>query len=94
VLLFGAADAVRFLGVIYFLLLGLSIFNMAIAFAMFNRTIGFFGLGAALIFPLYQGVFLKCARFFSYSSEIILASSRHDDFVPPRVRRALLGDRI
>ena len=94
VLLFGAADAVRFLGVIYFLLLGLSIFNMAIAFAMFNRTIGFFGLGAALIFPLYQGIFLKCARFFSYSSEIILASSRHDDFVPPRVRRALLGDRI
>ena len=94
VLLFGAADAARFLGVIYFLLLGLSIFNMAIAFAMFNRTIGFFGLGAALIFPLYQGIFLKCARFFSYSSEIILASSRHDDFVPPRVRRALLGDRI
>ena len=50
-----------------------------------------FGLAAALIFPFYQGVYLKCARFFSYSSEIIFAASRHDDFVPPRVRRALFG---
>jgi cellulose synthase/poly-beta-1,6-N-acetylglucosamine synthase-like glycosyltransferase len=93
VLLFGD-DAVQFLAAIYFLLLWISIFNMALAFAMFNRSVGLFGLGAALIFPLYQGVYLKCARFFSYSSEIIFAASRHDDFVPPRVRRALLGDRI
>ncbi len=46
------------------------------------------GLESWLIFPFYQGVFSKLARFFSYSSEIIFASSRHDDFVPPRVRRA------
>ena len=76
------------------LLLWISIFNMGLAFVMFNRSIGLFGLGAALIFPLYQGVYLKCARFFSYSSEIIFASSRRDDFVPPRVLRALLGDRV
>jgi cellulose synthase/poly-beta-1,6-N-acetylglucosamine synthase-like glycosyltransferase len=94
VLLFGTADAALFLAAIYILLLWLSIFNMALAFVMFNRSIGLFGLGASLIFPLYQGVYLKCARFFSYSSEIILASSRHDDFVPPRVRRALFGGRI
>jgi hypothetical protein len=93
VLLFGAANAALFLGGIYFVLLWISIFNMALAFVMFNRTIGLFGLGASLIFPLYQGVYLKCARFFSYSSEIIFAASRHDDFVPPRVRRALLGNR-
>ena len=93
VLLFGA-DAALFLGAIYVLLLWISIFNMALAFAMFNRSIGLFGLGASLIFPFYQGVYLKCARFFSYSSEIIFATSRHDDFVPPRVRRALFGDRI
>jgi cellulose synthase/poly-beta-1,6-N-acetylglucosamine synthase-like glycosyltransferase len=92
-LLFGA-DAGRFLAAIYFLLLWISILNMALAFAMFNRSVGFFGLGASLIFPLYQGVYLKCARFFAYSSEIIFATSRHDDFVPPRVRRALLGDRL
>jgi cellulose synthase/poly-beta-1,6-N-acetylglucosamine synthase-like glycosyltransferase len=93
VLLFGAANAALFLGGIYFMLLWISIFNMSLAFVMFNRTIGLFGLGAALIFPLYQGVYLKCGRFFSYSSEIIFAASRHDDFVPARVRRALLGNR-
>ena len=93
VLMFGA-DAVVFLAAVYVLLLWISVFNMALAFVMFNRTIGFFGLGAALIFPLYQGVYMKFARFFSYSSEIIFASSRQDDFVPPRVRRALLGNRV
>jgi cellulose synthase/poly-beta-1,6-N-acetylglucosamine synthase-like glycosyltransferase len=93
VLLFGAANAALFLGGIYFVLLWISIFNMSLAFVMFNRTIGLLGLGASLIFPLYQGVYLKCGRFFSYSSEIIFAASRHDDFVPPRVRRALLRNR-
>jgi hypothetical protein len=50
------------------------------------------GLAAALIFPFYQSVYLKCARFFSYSSEILFAASMRDDFVPPRVRRALFGE--
>jgi len=94
VLLFGGAGAALFLGAVYLLLFWISIFNMALAFVMFNRTLGFFALGCSLIFPLYQGVYLKCARFFSYSSEIIFAASRHDDFVPPRVRRALFGDRL
>jgi cellulose synthase/poly-beta-1,6-N-acetylglucosamine synthase-like glycosyltransferase len=92
VLLFGA-DAALFLAAIYVLLVWISFFNMALAFAMFNRSIGLFALGTSLIFPLYQGVYLKCARFFSYSSEIMFAASRNDDFVPPRIRRALLGDR-
>ena len=92
VLLFGA-DAALFLSAIYLLLLWISILNMAVVFAMFNRSVGLFGLGAWLIFPFYQGVYLKCARFFSYSSEILFATSRHDDFVPPRVRRALFADR-
>jgi cellulose synthase/poly-beta-1,6-N-acetylglucosamine synthase-like glycosyltransferase len=91
ILQFGS-DAGLFLASVYVLLVGLSIFNMALAFAMFNRSIGLFGLGAALIFPLYQGVYLKIARFFSYSSEIMFATSQRDDFVPPRVRRALLGE--
>jgi cellulose synthase/poly-beta-1,6-N-acetylglucosamine synthase-like glycosyltransferase len=92
VALFGA-DTMLFLSAIYFLLLWISFFNLALAFAMFNRSSGFFGLAVSLIFPFYQGVYLKCARFFSYSSEIIFGSSRHDDFVPPRVRRALFADR-
>jgi len=94
VLLFGAHDAALFLGAIYVVLFWISMFNMALAFVMFNRSLGLFALGTSLIFPLYQGVFMKCARFFSYSSEILFATSRHDDFVPPRVRRALFGHRI
>jgi hypothetical protein len=92
--LFGTADAALFLGAIYVLLFWISIFNMALAFVMFNRSLGLFALSSSLIFPLYQGLYMKCARFFSYSSEIIFASSRHDDYVPPRVLRALLGDRV
>jgi len=94
VLLMFGGDAVVFLAAIYLLLVWISFFNLALAFVMFNRTVGFRALGAALIFPLYQGFYLKCARFFSYSAEIIFAASRHDDFVPPRIRRALFQDRI
>lgn len=89
VLLLGS-DAFVFLGAIYVLLIWIAIFNIALAFVMFKRSVGFFGLGASLILPFYQGVYLKFARFWSYSSEIIFATSKDDDFVPPRVRRALL----
>jgi cellulose synthase/poly-beta-1,6-N-acetylglucosamine synthase-like glycosyltransferase len=91
--LFGG-NGLLFLTAIYFLLLWISLLNMFLAFAMFNRPISVFALGASLIFPFYQGVYLKCARFFSYSAEIIFATSRHDDFVPPRVRRALFAGRV
>jgi hypothetical protein len=61
---------------------------MALAFVMFNRTIGLFGLGASLIFPLYQGVYLKCARFFctprkSSSPRRGTMTSCHHAFVAP-----------
>ena len=46
VLLFGA-DAALFLAAVYFLLLWISIFNMALAFVMFNRSIGLFGSSVA-----------------------------------------------
>ena len=93
VLTFGA-DAFLFLASIYLLLVWISFFNMALAFAMFDRSIGLFALSTSLLFPLYQGVYLKLGRFIAYSSEIILAASRKDDFVPPRVRRALLERKI
>jgi cellulose synthase/poly-beta-1,6-N-acetylglucosamine synthase-like glycosyltransferase len=92
VAIFGA-DAALFLAAVYLLLLWISLFNLALAFVLFNRPSDLFSLGVSLIFPFYQGVYLKCARFFSYSSEILFATSRHDDFVPPRVRRALFADR-
>lgn len=88
-LLFGS-DAVTFLAAIYLLVVWISLFNLALAFVLFNRSTSLAALATAPIFPFYQGVYLKCARFISYSSEILLAASKNDDFVPPRVRRALL----
>ena len=54
VLLFGA-DAALFLAAIYLLLLWISIFNMALAFVMFNRSIGLFGLGCSADLSLLPG---------------------------------------
>jgi cellulose synthase/poly-beta-1,6-N-acetylglucosamine synthase-like glycosyltransferase len=89
-LLFGA-NTFSFLAAVYVLLLWISLFNMALVFVVFHRSSSFFSLAVSLIFPFYQGVYLKCGRFVSYSSELVFATSRRDDFVPPRVRRALLG---
>jgi cellulose synthase/poly-beta-1,6-N-acetylglucosamine synthase-like glycosyltransferase len=88
VVLFGP-NAIFFLVGIYLLLLWISLFNLALAHLMFDRRSSLFALGMSLIFPFYQGVYLKCGRFVSYSSEILFATSCRDDFVPPRVRRAL-----
>jgi hypothetical protein len=89
------ADAYRqALAAVYVALFWISMFNMALAFVMFNRSLGLFALGTSLIFPFYQGVYMKFARFFSYSSEILFATSQRDDFVPPRVRSTLFGNRI
>jgi cellulose synthase/poly-beta-1,6-N-acetylglucosamine synthase-like glycosyltransferase len=91
VALFGA-NALSFLAAIYVLFLGISLFNVALSFVLFNRSSSFFSFMLTPVFPFYQGAFMKCARFITYSSEILFATSRHDDFVPPRVRRALFGE--
>jgi len=88
-----AGDAPFFLLGVYLFLLWLSFFNIALAFVLFGRSSSLFGLAISPILPFYQGIYLKCARFCSYSSEIVLATSRNDDFVPPRVRRALFAIR-
>ena len=88
VALYGSESS-TFLIAVYLLLLWISFFNIALAFLLFGRSSGLFSLAISIVLPFYQGVYLKCARFVSYSSEIIFATSRNDDFVPPRVRAAL-----
>jgi len=91
VLLLYGDDSLSFLLAVYLLLLWISLFNIALAFLLFGRSSSLFGLAVSIVLPFYQGVYLKCARFVSYSTEIVFASSRNDDFVPPRVRRALFA---
>lgn len=93
VILFGP-DTMLFLSAVYLLLLGLGLFNIALATLMFSRTPTLFGLLTALIFPFYQGILMKIVRFIAFTSEILFSASRYDDYVPPRVRRALTLTRV
>lgn len=87
-LLFGT-DTPLYLAAVYVFLLVMALFNIALANLLFNRSPTIFGLLSALAFPLYQGIVMKVVRFFAFSSEILFSASRRDDYVPPRVRRAL-----
>jgi cellulose synthase/poly-beta-1,6-N-acetylglucosamine synthase-like glycosyltransferase len=91
-LIFGP-QTLLFLVAVYALLLGIALFNIALASLMFGRSPTLFGLSVALVFPFYQGIAMKLTRFVAYSSEILFSTSRSDDYVPPRVRRALTGQR-
>ena len=91
-LIFGP-QTLLFLVAVYALLLGIALFNIALASLMFGRSPTLFGLSVALVFPFYQGIAMKLTRFVAYSSEILFSASRSDDYVPPRVRRALTGQR-
>jgi cellulose synthase/poly-beta-1,6-N-acetylglucosamine synthase-like glycosyltransferase len=91
-LLFGS-QTLLFLTAVYLFLLGLALFNIALASLLFGRSLTLFSLAAALVFPLYQGVVMKVARFVAFSSEILFSASHDDDYVPPRVRQAVTGRR-
>lgn len=88
VLLFGL-DTPLFLAGIYVFLLAIAMFNTALANLLFNRSPSFFSLLIAPAFPFYQGIAMKVVRFVAYTSELLFSASRYDDYVPPRVRRAL-----
>jgi cellulose synthase/poly-beta-1,6-N-acetylglucosamine synthase-like glycosyltransferase len=91
-LIFGP-QTLLFLAALYVFLLGLALFNIALASLLFGRSPALFSLAAALVFPLYQGIAMKVMRFIAYTSEILFCASRTDDYVPPRIRRALTGQR-
>lgn len=92
-LLFGP-QTLLFLIAVYMFLLGLALFSIALASLLFGRSSTLFSLSAALIFPFYQGIAMKVMRFIAYTSEILFFTSRYDDYVPPRVRQTVTGQRI
>lgn len=92
-LLFGP-QTLLFLAAVYVFLLGLALFNIALASLLFGRSSTLFSLAVALIFPFYQGIAMKVMRCIAYTSEILFFASHHDDYVPPRVRRAVTGQRF
>jgi len=87
--LFGPAT-LTFLAGVSLLLLGLNLFNIALAGLLFNHKPRLFNVLIAPVFPIYQGLLMKAVRFWAFTSELLFSASRRDDYVPPRVRRALL----
>lgn len=87
------ADALTFLSAVYVLLLGIALVNIGLTYLLVARPAPLFSVLAAPFFPLYQGILMKLVRFVAFTSEILFSASNTDDYVPPRVRRALLGQR-
>ncbi|WP_416797415.1 glycosyltransferase [Ciceribacter azotifigens] len=90
VLVLGDA-AIYLLAAVYVFMSVLSLFNILLAHVLFSTSTSLFSLLLAPIFPFFQGFIMKLARFATYTAEILFSSSSHDEYVPPRVRRALLG---
>jgi hypothetical protein len=67
----------------------LGLFNLALTGLLFSQRPRLFSVLVAPIFPVYQGMLMKGVRFWAFSSELLFSASRQDDYVPPRVRRAL-----
>ena len=88
VLVFGP-DTPQFLAGVSLLLMILGLFNLALTGLLFNQRPRLFSVLVAPIFPIYQGILMKGVRFWAFTSELLFSASRQDDYVPPRVRRAL-----
>ena len=83
--------APAYLATIYVLILGVYAAGIAIAAVISRHELSLFDVAIVPVFPLYQGVIMKLVRFFAFSREVLFSDSRRDDYVPPRVRRALYG---
>ena len=85
-------NAFAYMSATYLMIMILCIINIFLSFVISGAKAGLIDFLILPVFPFYQGVLMKFARFFAYSSEILFTSSRKDDFVPARVRRALYGE--
>lgn len=83
--------AVPYLTTIYLLVLAIYVFGIALSALRSPQQLGAFELAVMPIFPLYQGVVMKAIRLIAFSREVLFRDSRTDDYVPPRVRRAIYG---
>ena len=85
--------AIDILIALYIVLMWLYLFNIILAVIITNRMLSWLDILALPVMPLYQGIVMRLVRFIAISDEIILSRSRHDPYVPEKVRQALYGDR-
>jgi cellulose synthase/poly-beta-1,6-N-acetylglucosamine synthase-like glycosyltransferase len=91
ILLLLGSLAIPYLITIYIVVLGIYMIGILLAVTIEPRQIGLFELAVLPIFPIYQGVIMKLIRFLAFAHEVLFRDSRHDDYVPPRIRRAIYG---
>ena len=85
------ADALSFLLGVYIYLLGLCVVQILVVIMTARVRLSWFDVLVLPVLPFYQGFMMRCVRFYAFVSEIYFNCSRRDDFVPPRVRKALYG---
>lgn len=83
--------ALSYLSSIYVMILGIYLVGIAISALITPHNLTLFDVAIAPIFPLYQGGIMKMVRFIAFVREVLFRDSRRDDYVPPRIRRALYG---
>jgi cellulose synthase/poly-beta-1,6-N-acetylglucosamine synthase-like glycosyltransferase len=83
--------APAYLATIYVLVLGIYASGVAIAVLITPQQLTLFDVAIIPIYPLYQGIIMKLVRFAAFAREVLFRESRRDEYVPPRIRRALYG---
>jgi cellulose synthase/poly-beta-1,6-N-acetylglucosamine synthase-like glycosyltransferase len=83
--------ALAYLTSIYVMILGIYVVGIAISALMTPHNLTLFDVAVVPIFPFYQGVIMKMVRFIAFAREVLFRDSRRDEYVPPRIRRALYG---
>jgi len=78
----------------YLLLVFMTFLNLAVVFSAHRRPVDPFVLLLLPIFPFYQGTLMKGVRLYAYLSETIWHASRHDRFVPARIRELIYKEEI
>lgn len=86
--LFGS-DTLYFLLGLYVYLFAFYALNIVVTVLATGARLSPFDGIALFGLPIYQGMILRCIRFYAFITEVFFASSQRDDFVPERVRRAL-----
>lgn len=84
-----AAEQTAFVIGGYLFLMTVAVFTLAPAFLAYRGRTPAFLLLLLPIYPGYQGILMKGVRLYAYLTEAVFHASKHDHFVPARLRSHL-----
>lgn len=74
---------------VYLYICAIYVFSLVVVIISTQTYISAFDALTVFALPFYQGVVMRIVRMFAFANEIFFSSSRNDDYVPARIRRAL-----